>query len=105
MGWGERSLVEIDLPEELRWNKRSGKVREVFGINDSTLAIVATDRLSSFDWPVGEVPSRGQLLNLTSAHFFEKTRHVVPNHFIELPHQNVMIVKKCKPLPIEGVVR
>ena len=45
------------------------------------------------------------MLNLTSAYWFEQTKHIIPNHVLKIPHPNVTIAKKCKPFPIEFVVR
>jgi len=51
------------------------------------------------------VPFKGQVLNLTSAYWFEVTKDMIPNHLLSVPHPNVSIVKKCTPFPIEFVVR
>ena len=81
-----------------------GKVRDRYEGNDK-LALVTTDRQSGFDRQLAKVPFKGAVLNLTSAFWFEKTKHIIPNHLISVPHPNVSIVKKCKPFPIEFVVR
>lgn len=69
------------------------------------LALITTDRQSGFDRQLALVPFKGQVLNLTSAFWFEQTKHIVENHIVAVPHPNVSIVKKCKPFPIEFVVR
>jgi phosphoribosylaminoimidazole-succinocarboxamide synthase len=51
------------------------------------------------------VPFKGQVLNLTSAYWFDMTKDIIPNHIMSVPHPNVSIVKKCTPFPIEFVVR
>lgn len=81
-----------------------GKVRDRYDLGD-TLALVTTDRQSGFDRMLAKVPYKGQVLNLTSAYWFEQTKDIVPNHILSIPHPNVSIVKKCKPFPIEFVVR
>uniref|UniRef100_A0A7S2R7F3 phosphoribosylaminoimidazolesuccinocarboxamide synthase n=1 Tax=Eucampia antarctica TaxID=49252 RepID=A0A7S2R7F3_9STRA len=81
-----------------------GKVRDRYDLGHS-LALVTTDRQSGFDRQLAKVPFKGQVLNLTSAYWFEKTAHIIPNHLIDVPHPNVSIVKKCTPFPIEFVVR
>lgn len=86
-------------------NKRSGKVRDQYLLNSNTIALVTTDRQSGFDRMLALVPFKGQVLNLTSQFWFERTKHIIPNHLVEVPHPNVSIVKKCKPFPIEFVVR
>jgi phosphoribosylaminoimidazole-succinocarboxamide synthase len=105
MGLSERALESLELAPYVDWKKTSGKVREVFEINDSTLAIVATDRLSAFDRQVGLVPQRGQILNRLSQWWFGQTQDIVSNHMIEVPHPNVMIVKKYPRVDLEMVVR
>ena len=57
-----------------------GKVRDVYTINDDTLAVIATDRISAFDviLPKG-IPYKGQVLNQIAAYFLESTADIVPN--------------------------
>merc|ERR1719491_323703 len=81
-----------------------GKVRDRYEGKDK-LALVTTDRQSGFDRTLTKVPFKGQVLNLTSAYWFERTKSIVDNHIISIPHPNVSIVKKCTPFPIEFVVR
>ncbi len=63
---------------------RRGKVRDVYDLGDKLL-IVSTDRISAFDFvlPCG-IPDKGKVLNQLSAFWFEKTAHIVPNHFINV---------------------
>lgn len=84
--------------------KRSGKVRDIYE-RDDKLVLVTTDRLSAFDHILGLVPSKGQVLNQLAAFWFEETRDIVANHFLESPDPNVTIGRKCRPLPVEVVVR
>jgi len=67
--------------------------------------IVTTDRQSAFDVMLGHIPFKGAVLNLLAAWWFEKTKHLVPNHLISVPHPNVMVAYNCQPIPIEMVVR
>ncbi len=99
---------------------RKGKVREVYEV-ENYLLVVASDRISAFDVIMNEaVPEKGQILSQISKFWFEKTNSIIKNHFIssvvneypEICHKysdvlngRSMIVKKCKPLPIEFVVR
>ena len=71
--------IETKLPNFLH----RGKVRDTYSIDDKTLLMVATDRISAFDvvLPTG-IPSKGRVLNRISAFWFEKTMHIIPNHFI-----------------------
>jgi len=84
--------------------RKVGKVRDRYE-GEQKLALVTTDRQSGFDRQLARVPFKGAVLNLTSAFWFDKTKHIIPNHLLETPHPNVSIVKKCKPFPIEFVVR
>lgn len=84
--------------------KYQGKVRDTYDLGDK-LMLVTTDRQSAFDRVLASVPFKGQVLNLTSAWWFEQTEHLVPNHVIAIPDPNLVIAKKCKVLPIEFVVR
>lgn len=96
-------LLKIDLPE--LGEKYEGKVRDCFMPGDGTRIIVVTDRISAFDRKLGVLPLKGQLLNGVAAWWFEKTKHLVPNHVISVPDPNVMIAKECTPLPVEMVMR
>ena len=83
----------------------SGKVRESFELNEVSLALVTTDRQSAFDRILASVPFKGQVLNMTSAWWFKRTDHIIENHLISVPDPNVSVVRKCKPFPVEFVVR
>ncbi|HXS17455.1 MAG TPA: phosphoribosylaminoimidazolesuccinocarboxamide synthase [Polyangiaceae bacterium] len=96
-------LLKIDLPE--LGQKYEGKVRDCFMPGDGRRIIVVTDRISAFDRKLGVLPLKGQLLNGMAAWWFDKTKHLVPNHVIAVPDPNVMIAKECTPLPVEMVVR
>ncbi|MGV8085575.1 MAG: phosphoribosylaminoimidazolesuccinocarboxamide synthase [Candidatus Bilamarchaeum sp.] len=94
---------------------RKGKVRDTYVLDEQRLLMVATDRISAFDVVFSQgVPKKGKVLNKISQFWFEKTRHIIENHFLsmELPpsvpsnmNGRSMIVKRSKPLPIECVVR
>ncbi|MEL6593430.1 MAG: phosphoribosylaminoimidazolesuccinocarboxamide synthase [Bacteroidota bacterium] len=84
----------------------NGKVRDVYNIDDRYLVIVASDRISSFDYILPKaIPYKGQVLNQTSRHFFQATEDIVPSHVLSIPDPNVTIGVKCDPIPIEVVVR
>jgi phosphoribosylaminoimidazole-succinocarboxamide synthase len=85
-------------------SKKVGKVRDIYE-QKKQLILIATDRHSSFDRIIAHIPRKGEVLNRTSAFWFEKTKDIVPNHFISMPDPNVTIGKKCTPLPVEAVVR
>jgi phosphoribosylaminoimidazole-succinocarboxamide synthase len=97
-----------------------GKVRDVYAIDDDSLLIVATDRLSAFDVILPDpIPGKGRILNAISNFWFERTRHLIPNHLIDRPLAEVLpdpaeraqvegravIARRLKALPIEAVVR
>lgn len=84
--------------------KYQGKVRD-FYIKNGKRIIITTDRQSAFDRNLGLIPFKGQVLNLLSAFWFEKTKDIIANHMIFIPHPNIMIVHDCKPIPVEMVVR
>lgn len=84
--------------------RKVGKVRDRYELK-SKLALVTTDRQSGFDRMLAKVPYKGQVLNLTSAYWFEQTKDIIDNHLIHVPHPNISVVKKCTPFPIEFVVR
>jgi phosphoribosylaminoimidazole-succinocarboxamide synthase len=99
---------------------RKGKVRDVYNLGNELL-IVATDRISAFDYIMPQpVPGKGAILSNIALFWFRNTLHIIPNHFIsnnpeEYPkicHKysedlqgRSMVVMKTNPLPIEFVVR
>ena len=87
-------------------NFYSGKVRDVYTIHDSTLVMVASDRISAFDVILPRpIPFKGQVLNQIAAYMLEKTADICPNWLLSVPAPNVSIGKKCEPFKIEMVVR
>ncbi len=83
-----------------------GKVREVYGLEDDLLVMIASDRLSAFDvvMPRG-IPFKGQILNQIATKMMEATQDIVPNWLIATPDPNVAIGHKCEPFKIEMVIR
>lgn len=84
--------------------KRVGKVRDTYDLGDK-LILITTDRQSAFDRVLAAIPFKGQVLNQTSAWWFEQTKDIVPNHVLFVPDPNVTIGKKCAVFPVEFVVR
>ncbi len=85
-------------------DKRTGKVRDQYAL-DNKIALITTDRQSAFDRVLASIPFKGQVLNLTSAWWFEQTKSIINNHVINVPDPNVTLAKKCNVFPIEFVVR
>jgi phosphoribosylaminoimidazole-succinocarboxamide synthase len=97
-----------------------GKVRDIYEVDADAMLIVTTDRLSAFDVVLPDpIPDKGRVLNSISNFWFDKTRHIVPNHLtgrkidevVSDPGERAMlaeravIVKKLKTVPLEAVVR
>ena len=89
-----------------RWQKyyRRGKVRDMYLLPNKRI-LITTDRQSAFDYVLGAIPLKGQVLNRIALHWFEKTRDIVPNQVIAVPDPNVTIAKELNMLPVEVVVR
>ena len=99
---------------------RQGKVRDIYDFGDRLL-IVATDRISAFDYVLGSgIPDKGKVLTQISAFWFERTRPIVANHLLstdaasfpgearrsaKLLQGRSMLVARTEPLPIECVAR
>src|SRR5215813_6256287 len=95
---------------------RQGKVRDIYDFGDRLL-IVASDRISAFDYVLGSgIPDKGKVLTQISCFWFERLRDVVPNHIIAtdpsafpeaarpqaaMLRGRSMLVTKTEPLPIE----
>lgn len=84
--------------------KKIGKVRDIYELADKMI-LISTDRQSAFDRILASIPFKGQVLNQISAWWFEKTKHIAPNHILAVPDPNVTIGKKCTVFPVEFVVR
>ena len=98
----------------------SGKVREIYRIDEERLLFVASDRLSAFDviMPT-QIPDKGRILTRVAEFWFEKTRHIIPNHLLSTDISSLplnpaekewlqgrcMIVRNLKVLPVEAIVR
>ncbi|MEQ1553787.1 MAG: phosphoribosylaminoimidazolesuccinocarboxamide synthase [Ferruginibacter sp.] len=84
----------------------SGKVRDVYGIGNDILVMIASNRLSAFDVILPRpIPYKGQVLNEIAAYMLQKCSHICPNWLLETPAPNTSIGKKCTPFAIEMVVR
>jgi phosphoribosylaminoimidazole-succinocarboxamide synthase len=97
----------------------SGKVRDLYEIDDKRMLMVATDRLSAFDVILSEpIPEKGKILTSISNFWFDKLAHLVPNHFTgdkvedivsaaELPlvEGRAVVAKRLKPVAVEAIVR
>ena len=81
-----------------------GKVRENFHL-DNEIIMVTTDRVSAFDHVLGTIPFKGQILTEIANFWFEKTKHIAPNHIISSPDPQVLVAKKAETLPVEVIFR
>jgi phosphoribosylaminoimidazole-succinocarboxamide synthase len=83
-----------------------GKVRDVYDIDGKYLLMIVSDRISAFDvvLPKG-IPYKGQVLNQIASKFLDATSDIVPNWKIGTPDPNVTVGHKCKPYPVEMIVR
>ena len=101
-----QTLMHSELRLKGILEKYTGKVREVYTLDNATLVMVATDRLSAFDvvMPKG-IPYKGQILNQIAAHMLQATSDIVPNWLLATPDPNVTVGKACVPLKVEMVIR
>jgi len=100
------SIVKTDFKFTNQVSKYSGKVRDVYNINNELLVMVASDRLSAFDivLPRG-IPFKGQILNQIASKMLNATSHIIPNWLQSTPDPNVSIGSICEPFKIEMVIR
>ncbi|WP_157314385.1 phosphoribosylaminoimidazolesuccinocarboxamide synthase [Chitinibacter sp. GC72] len=97
----------------------SGKVRDLYQIDETRMLMIATDRLSAFDVILAEpIPEKGKILTAISNFWFDKLKDVVPSHFTgdqpedvvsaeDLPQVEgrAVVCKRLKPVPVEAIVR
>jgi len=96
-----------------------GKVRDIYAIDNDSLLIIQTDRLSAFDiiLPTA-VPGKGKVLTAISSFWFNRLSHIISNHMTGIAPESVVageerdqvigrafVVKRLKPLPVEAIVR
>jgi phosphoribosylaminoimidazole-succinocarboxamide synthase len=84
--------------------RETGKVRDSY-LQPGKRILIVTDRISAFDRVLGTIPFKGQVLNQLAAFWFEQTKDVAPNHVLDVPDPNVMVVAECRQLPVEMIVR
>lgn len=111
-------VVDTNLPLE---TLSKGKVRDIYHVNDDNLLLIATDRISAFDYVLPDpIPTKGVCLTQLSKFWFDFTKNILPNHMIscnfeDLPRElqgfkdvlshRTMLVKKTRVIPIECIVR
>ncbi|MFT3935345.1 MAG: phosphoribosylaminoimidazolesuccinocarboxamide synthase [Chitinophagaceae bacterium] len=97
-------MATFQFPQQTKFY--SGKVRDVYTINDQTLVMIASDRISAFDVILPRtIPFKGQVLNQIAAYMLDATKDICPNWLSVVPAPQVSIGKKCVPFKIEMVVR
>jgi phosphoribosylaminoimidazole-succinocarboxamide synthase len=113
-------LGRDDAPPGLK-RLASGKVRDIYELDDERLLFVTSDRVSAFDVVMNEgIPHKGRVLTSISAFWFENTRDIIQNHLLstsidavpglddawrEKLAGRIMVVKRCEPTAVEWVVR
>ena len=97
----------------------SGKVREIYEVDEDKLLLVVSDRISAFDYILPSmVPNKGKILNQISKFWFDYIKDIIPNHVIstdikDFPEEfqtpefegRSMLVKKLKMIPVECIIR
>ena len=99
----------------------SGKVRDIYSLDEEHLLFVTTDRISAFDVVMNEgIPHKGQVLTSIAAWWFQETQDIIPNHLVsasidDVPglddtwkdrlNGRILVVKRCEPTAVEWVVR
>jgi phosphoribosylaminoimidazole-succinocarboxamide synthase len=92
----------------------SGKVRDLYAVDDEHLLIVASDRISAYDWVLPTpIPDKGRVLTQLSAWWFEQLADIVPHHLVSTEDERIpadaqgraMLVRRLRMVPIEAVAR
>jgi phosphoribosylaminoimidazole-succinocarboxamide synthase len=112
--------ADMTMPTALSLKKLySGKVRDLYEIDDQRMLMVASDRLSAFDVILDEpIPEKGKILTAISNFWFDKLKDLVPNHFtgdqvedvvpaaeLSLVEGRAVVAKRLKPVAVEAIVR
>jgi phosphoribosylaminoimidazole-succinocarboxamide synthase len=101
-----KTLMHTSLSLAGQQSKYTGKVREVYTLENDRLVMIVTDRLSAFDvlMPKG-IPYKGQILNQIAYQMLQATSDIVPNWLEACPDPNVAIGQACEPFKVEMVIR
>ena len=119
----KKALVKTDFNFPRQKSVYHGKVRDVYNINDEVLVMVATDRISAFDFILpDEIPFKGEVLNRISKFWFDKFSDILPNHMVSIDPADfpaefaqyrdylcgramVTVGVQCQGFPVEMIVR
>ena len=104
---GIKTVLDSNSIEYPRLNidfVKHGKVRDIYTVNNELILFVHTDRLSSFDRHICDVPGKGNILNSLSTWWMNQTKHIIDNHIIS-SYDNILVAKRCRIIPIEVIVR
>jgi phosphoribosylaminoimidazole-succinocarboxamide synthase len=85
-------------------SKSQGKVRDQY-ICKKKVIFIETDRQYGFKRQLQSIPFKGESLSSLSLWWFDRTKHLVPNHILSSPHPNVMVTKRCHVFPISFIMR
>ncbi|MEM9887076.1 MAG: phosphoribosylaminoimidazolesuccinocarboxamide synthase [Bacteroidota bacterium] len=96
--------TQFNFPNQRKFY--SGKVRDVYTINNDLLVAVASDRISAFDHILPRpIPFKGQVLNQIAAYFLNASKDIAPNWLLATPDPNVSVGYICEPYRVEMVIR
>ena len=108
------NLIDLDIKEsnilsdatipELPQHYR-GKVRDNYSLSGDRRILIASDRLSAFDYYITAIPFKGQALTQIARFWFENTADICPNHVLDYPDPNVVVGRSLKMMPVEIIVR
>ncbi len=101
-----KALVSTDYNFPGQTGVYHGKVRDVYSIDDDTLVMIATDRISAFDVVLPEgIPYKGQVLNQIATYFLDATSDIVPNWKLATPDPMVSVGIRCEGFRVEMIIR
>lgn len=100
------AILETDFQFPNQTAVYHGKVRDVYSIGENQLIMIASDRISAFDYILPKpIPFKGQVLNQIASYFLDATKDIVPNWVESVPDPNVTIGKRCDAFKVEMVIR
>tara|TARA_Y100000741_G_C18218593_1_gene544841 strand:- start:438 stop:1382 length:945 start_codon:yes stop_codon:yes gene_type:complete len=101
-----KTLFRTNFNFKNQLSKYTGKVRELYKLDNGKLIMISTDKISAFDFilPKG-IPYKGQILNQIATRMMSLTSDIVPNWILDSPDPNVSVGLNCDPFKIEMVIR
>ena len=104
------SFDSINFDNQIKLHlEHKGKVRDIYNVhneveNKDFILFLTSNRCSAFDYNICNINNKGYFLTKIASYWFKYTKNIIDNHYLN-HHDNYMLVKKCRPIKLEFIVR